>query len=87
MEINHFTAASLGFGKILLLSASFILFLTSILMSVFSPQAPLLQALEPEPMPTRIEDETSDPIDEKKKKEDHLYPIVHCPTMALPLFD
>ena len=82
MEINRLTGASLGLGKTLL-SASYNLFLTSILTSVFNPQAPLLQALEPEPMPTRIEDETRDPADGNKKKEEHLYPIVHCSTTAL----
>ena len=82
MEINCLTGASLGFGKSLL-SASYNLFLTSILTSIFNPQAPLLQALEPEPTPTRIEDETRDPADENKKKEEHFYPIVHCPTTAL----
>ena len=82
MEINRLTGALLGFGKTLL-SASYNLFLTSILTSVFNPQAPLLQALEPEPPPTRIEDETRDPVDENKKKEEHLYPIVHCPTAAI----
>ena len=82
MEINRLTGASLGFGKTLL-SASYNLFLTSILTSVFNPQAPLLQALEPERMPTRREDETRDPADENKKKEEHLYPIVHCSTTAL----
>ena len=82
MEINRLTGASLGFGKTLL-SASYNLFLTSILTSVFNPQAPLLQALEPEPISTRIEDETRNPADEDKKKEEHLYPIVHCPTLAL----
>ena len=66
MEINHLTVASLGFGKTLL-SASYNLFLTSILTSVFNPQVPLLQALEPEPMPTRIEDETRDPADGNRK--------------------
>ena len=40
MEINRLTGASLGFGKTLL-SASYNLFLTSILSSVFNPQAPL----------------------------------------------
>ena len=79
MEINRLTGASLEFGKTLL-SASYNLFLTSILTSVLNPQAPLLQALEPERMPTRREDETRD---ENKKKEEHLYPIVHCPTTAL----
>ena len=82
MEINRLTGASLGFGRSLL-SASYNLFLTSILTSVFDPQAPLLQALEPEPMPTRIEDEARDTADENKKKEQHLYPIVHCSTTAL----
>ena len=82
IEIHRLTGASLGFGKTLL-SSSYNLFLMSILTSVFNPQAPLLQALEPEPTPTRIEDETRDPIYDNKKKEEHLYPIVHCPTMAL----
>ena len=82
MEINRLTGASLGFGKILL-SASYNLFLTSILTSVFNPQAHLLQALELESMPTRMEDETRDPADENKKKEAHLYPIVQCATTAL----
>ena len=84
MEINRLTGASLGFGKTLL-SASYNLFLTSILTPVFNPQASLLQALEPEPTPTRIEDEARDPADENKKKEEHLHPIVHCPTTALSL--
>ena len=84
MENNRPTGASLGFGKALL-SASYNLFLTTILTSVFNPQAPLLQALEPEPMPTKIEDEARDPANENKKKEEHLYPIVHCPTTALYL--
>ena len=81
MEINRLTGASLGFGKTLL-SASNNFFLTSIVTSMFNPQAPLLQALEPESRPTRIEDETRDAVDENKKKEEHLYPIVHCPTMV-----
>ena len=84
MEINRLNGASLGFGKTLL-SASYNLLLTSILTSVFNPQAPLLQALEPEPRPTRVEDETTDPVDENKKKEEHLYPIVQCSTTALSL--
>ena len=82
METNRLTGASLGFGKTLL-SAPYNLFLTSILTSMFNPQAPLLQALEPEPTATRIEDETRDPADENKKKEEHLYLMVHCPTTAL----
>ena len=82
MEINRLTKASLGFGKTLL-STSYNFYLTSILTSVFNAQAPLLQALEPEPTPTRIKDETRDPGHENRKKEEHLYPIVHQPTTAL----
>ena len=81
MEFNRLIGASLGLGETLL-SASYNLFLTSILTSEFNPQAPFLQALEPEPTP-RIEDETRDPADGNKKKVEHLYPIVHCPTTAL----
>ena len=86
METNCLTGASLAFGKTLL-SASYNLFLTSILASVSNPHAPLLQALEPEPMSTRIEDEARDPADENKKKEEHLDPIVHCPLRPFPLVD
>ena len=82
MEMNRLTGASHGFAKTLL-SASYNLFLTSILTSMFNPQDPLLEALAPEPTPTRIEDDTRDPVDENKKKEEHLYPIVHCHTTAL----
>ena len=71
MEINRLTGASLGFGKTLL-SASYNLFLTSILTSVLNLQAPLLQTLEPEPTPTRIEDEVRDPVYEDQKKDEHL---------------
>ena len=82
VEINRLTGELVGFGKTLL-SASNNLFLTSILTSVFNPHAPLLQALQPQSTPTRIEDETRDPADENRRKEEHLYPIVHCPTTAL----
>ena len=82
LEIIRLTGASLGFGKTVL-SASYNLFLTSILTSVFNPQATLLQALELEPMPTKIDDEARDPSDENRRKEKHLYPIVHCPTTTL----
>ena len=82
MKVHRLTGASLGFCKTLR-SSSYNLFLTSILTSVFNPQAPLLQALEPEPTPARPEDETRDPRNEDKKKEEHIYPIVHHPTTAL----
>ena len=82
MEIIRLTSASLGFGKPLL-SASYNLFLSSILTSVFNHQAPLLQALEPEPTPAKKEDEAKDPVDENKKKTERLYPIINHPTTSL----
>ena len=82
MEIHRLTAAPLGFGMTIL-SASYNLYLASILTSVFNSQAPRLQALEPEPTTTRIEEAIRDPVDENKKKEEHLYPIVHHLTRAL----
>ena len=86
MEINRLTGASLGFGK-MLLSASYQIFLTSILTSFFNPQAPLLQALEPEPKPTRLEDETRDPVDEIKEKEEHPYRLFMALLRLFDLFD
>ena len=86
MEINRLTGASLRFGKTLL-SASYNLFLTSILTSVFNPQAPLLQELEPEPIGTRIEDETRDPADENKKRKSTFIRLFTAPLRLFPLFD
>ena len=63
IEINRLTGASFEFGRTLP-SASYNLFLTPLLRSVFNPQAPLLQALKPESTLTRIEDETRYPVDE-----------------------
>ena len=54
---------------------------------MFNPQAPLLKSLAPEPTPKRKEDETRDPVDENKMNEEHLYPIVHCPTTTFPPFE
>ena len=79
LKIYHLTGASLRFGKTLL-SASYNLFLISILTSISNPQAPLL---EPEPTPATTEDEIRDPVDENKKKEEHLYPMFNHPPIAL----
>ena len=62
MESHGLTGASLGFGKTLL-SAFYNLFLISNLTSVFNPQAPLLQALEPQPTSARLEDYTGDSVE------------------------
>ena len=47
LEISPMTGASLGFGKTLL-SASYNIFLTSVLTSVYDPRAPTLAAVEEE---------------------------------------
>ena len=86
MEINRLTGASLGFGKTLL-SASYSLFLMSLLTSVINPQAPFLQALEDEPTPTRMEDETKYPVDENKKTERTFTRLFIAPLQLFPLFD
>ena len=85
MEINRLTSASLGFGKTLL-SSSYNLFLTSILTSVYNPQAPHLQTLEPEPTPTRIENEARVPADENEKKQSIFIQLFIAPLRLFPLF-
>ena len=82
MEVHRLTGLSLGYGK-KFLSVSYNLFLTSFLTSVFNPQSPLLQALELEPTYTRIKVETRDPVDQNETKEEHLFPIVQHPTVAV----
>ena len=86
MEITCLTGASVVFGKTLL-SASYNLFLTSILTSVFNPKAPLLQAWEPETTPTRVEDETTDPADESKKMKSIFIQLFIAPLRLFPLFE
>ena len=49
---------------------------------MFNPKATVLQSMDPEPTPTGLEDETRDPIDENRKKEEHLFLIVQHPTTA-----
>ena len=84
MEIQFLTGASLGFGETLL-SASYNLILTSILTSLFNPRTPLLQVLEPEPTPPKLEDKVRDQIIENKKKEDHLTTVNHPTTLLSPV--
>ena len=87
MEIHLLTGASLGLGKTLL-SASYILFLTCLLTSVLNPQSPLLQVLEPKPTLSRIENETRDPVDEKKtKKKNTFIRLFLTPLWLFPPFD
>ena len=74
LEITKMTDASLGFGKTLL-SASYNIFLMSILTSIFDPRAPTLVAVEKERKTLCKEEELNEMVEDAKKKEEHLYPV------------
>ena len=71
LEITKMTGASLGFGKTLL-SASYIIFLMSVLTSMYDPRAPTLAAVEE----SCNEEELHDMREDNKKKEEHIYPVM-----------
>ena len=75
LEITKKTAASLGFGKTLL-SASYNIFLMSVLNSMYDPRAPTLTAVEEETKTLGNEEELHDMRDDTKKKEEHIYPVM-----------
>ena len=86
MEINRLTGASLGFGKTLL-SASYNLFLTSILTSVFNPQAPLLQALNLNQRPQEWKTKSEIRQMEIRKRKNTFIRLFTAPLRLFPLFD
>ena len=75
IEISKMSGASLGFGRTLL-SASYNIFLTSILTSIYDPRAPPLAAVEQERKTLYHEEELHDMRDYTKKKEEHIYPVM-----------
>ena len=75
LEISRMTGASLGFGKSLL-SASYNIFLTSVLTSMYDPRAPPLATMTPEKITLCHEEELHDMRDTPKKKEEHIYPVM-----------
>ena len=75
LEISKMTGASLGFGKTLL-SASYNIFLTSVLTSMYDPRAPPLAAMTQEKLTLCHEEELQDMRDTPKKKEEHIYPVM-----------
>ena len=75
LEISKMTGASLGFGKTLL-SASYNIFLMSVLTSMYVPRAPPLAALQEERKTFCNEEELNDIRDDTKKKEEHFYPVM-----------
>ena len=74
-EISKTTGASLGFGKTLL-SASYNIFLMSVLTSMYDPRAPTLAAVEEERKTLCNEEELRDMREDNKKKEEHIYLVM-----------
>ena len=75
LEKTKMTGASLGFGKTLL-SASYNIFLMSVLTSMFDPRAPTFATVEEERKTFCNEEELNDMRDDIKKKEEHIYPVM-----------
>ena len=75
LEITKMTGASLGFGKTLL-SASYNIFLMSVLTSLFDPRAPTFAAVEEERKTLCNEEELHDMREDNNKKEEQIYPVM-----------
>ena len=75
LEISKMTGASPGFGKTLL-SASYNIFLMSVLTSMYDPRGPTLTAVEEERKTLYSEEELTDMRNDTKKKEEHIYPVM-----------
>ena len=82
MEKDKFTGSTLGFGKTLL-SASYNIFLTGVLTSMYNPCAPALTAVEHMDVSPCVENDMHEVKEVAKKKEEHLYPAMS--TVTLPL--
>ena len=74
-EISKLTGASLGFGKTLL-SASYNIFLMSVLTSMYDPRATTLAGVEEERKVFYHEEELHDMRNDTKKKEEHICPVM-----------
>ena len=68
LEITKMTGASLGFGKTLL-SATYNIFLMSVLTSIYDPHAPTLAAVEEERKTLGNEEELHDMKKDNKKRK------------------
>ena len=74
-RVTKMTGASLGFGNTLL-SASYNIFLMSVLTSRYDPRAPTIAAVEEERKTLCNEEELQDMREVTKKKEEHIYPVM-----------
>ena len=75
LEIAKMTGASPGLGKTLL-SASYNIFLMSVLNSMYDPRAPTLAKVEEEKKTLCTEEELHVMRDDTKKKEEQFYPVM-----------
>ena len=82
MEIDKLTGSTLGFGKTLL-SASYNIFLTSVLTSMYSPPAPALSALEHMDVSPCVENDMHEVKEEAIKEDEHLYSAMSTATLPL----
>ena len=82
MEIDTMTGSALGFGKTLL-SASYSIFLSTSLTSMYIPRARVLAAFEQTEVGSYVEKDTHEVKETAKKKEEHLYPTMS--TVRVPL--
>ena len=82
MEIDKLTGSTLGFDKTFL-SASYNIFLTSVLTSMYSPLAPALAAVEHMDVSPCVENDMHEVKEEAKKKDEHLYPAMSTATLSL----
>ena len=77
------TGRTLGFTKTLL-SASYHLFFTSVLTSIFTPRAPFEESIEHKITNTETNvDETE--LEDLKKKDENLYPAINIQSYAAPI--
>ena len=82
MEKDKLTGSTLGFGKTLL-SASYTIFLRTVLTSMYNPRASALTAVEHMDVGPCVENDIHEVKEDAKKKEEHLYPAMS--TVTLPL--
>ena len=73
LDLTKMTGASLRFGMTLL-SAPYIIFLLTVLTSMYNPRAPRVPGVEEERKTLCNEEELNDMGEDAMKKEEHLYP-------------
>ena len=83
LEITKMTGASLEFGKTLL-SASYNIFLMSVLTSMYDARAPRLAAVEEERKTFCNEEELHDIRNDTKKKEEQVYDVMSPAHLTKP---